>query len=285
MHDRGENLVDDEQWCEDPALRKIITEAEADQGCVGLLLSGSRSAGLHDDESDYDLVWVLADDAFGRHVSQGRPLQCKGHPLDPRFDIICTCRRELRLIAERASWELPGYATARVLFDRAGQLAALLNELVVIPAERADADVLAWFDAYLNGFYRSLKTWRRGNELGARLQAAESVMHLVRVLFAMERRWPPYHDRLHSQLALLDRQGWPPGYLAETLLVILRTSDPTTQQELELRVEALLHERGFTPDLWDGEIDRVKAWRFDKPSSHTPSDEPVSGVDASHAGG
>jgi hypothetical protein len=122
--------------------------------------------------------------------------------------------------------------------------------------------VLAWFDAYLNAFYRSLKAWRRGNELGARLQAAESAMHVVRVLFALERCWPPYHDRLATQLERLSSQGWEPGYLEATLLQLVRTGDPNLQQELEGRVEALVRGRGYDVDLWDGEIERVRSWGF-----------------------
>ena len=41
--------------------------------------------------------------------------------------------------------------------------------------------------------------------------------------------------------------------------------DPTLQQELEAQVEALMRARGFgyVVDGWGGEIERVKAWRFD----------------------
>jgi hypothetical protein len=88
-------------------------------------------------------------------------------------------------------------------------------------------------------------------------------MHLVRLLFAIERSWPPYHDRLVRQLDRLAGQGWPPGYLHDALMRLVRTGDPRFQQELELRVEALLRARGFEVNLWEGEIDRVKAFRFD----------------------
>ena len=102
--------------------------------------------------------------------------------------------------------------------------------------------------------YRSLKAWRRGDELGGRLQAADSAMHLLRTLFSLERRWPPYYDRLGTQLAALDAQGWPPGYLREALLGLVRTGDPTLQQELAARVEALMRARGYGQviDAWDG---------------------------------
>lgn len=254
--------MDRSPWLDDPILAPLLAAIRADPDAEGLLLSGSRGAGVHDHESDYDLQWVLADSAFDQRQERGEPLHIRHHPIDSRLDVSYTCLRELRVIAARASWELPAYTTAVVLYDHQGHLTSLLHDMIIVPADRANTDVLGWFDAYLNAFYRSLKAWRRGNVLGAHLQASESVMHLVRVLFALERRWPPYHDRLLTQIATLDAQDWPPGYLATTLLQIVQTGSPTLQQELEERVEALVRARGFTVDLWDGEIERVKAWQF-----------------------
>jgi hypothetical protein len=122
------------------------------------------------------------------------------------------------------------------------------------------------FDGYLNAFFRSMKAWRRGNELGGRLHASVAATQLVRMLFTLERRLTPYLDRLdNAQFQTLAPQGWPSGYLYKTLLALIRTGDPTLQQELEARVEALMRERGYghVLDSWEGEIERVKAFRFD----------------------
>lgn len=259
---RGMRGMQSALWLADPVLMPLIAAAHADPACCGLLLSGSRAAGIHDNESDYDVVWVMDDAAFAARCARGEPLQYNPHPLHHRLDVVFSSVHELAAITARASWELPGYATAVVLYDQDGRLSRQLAAMQTIPIERAQADVLAWFDAYLNAFYRSLNAWRRGNMLGAHLQAAESVMHLVRVLFALERRWPPYHDRLLAHLHVLDEQGWPPNYLASTFLRLMQTGDPTLQQDLERRAEILLRERGFEPDLWDGEIAQVQAWRF-----------------------
>jgi hypothetical protein len=89
-------------------------------------------------------------------------------------------------------------------------------------------------------------------------------MHLVRTLFSLARRWPPYHDRLISQLELLKDQGWPTGYLHEALLALVSTGDPKLQQEIEGQVESLLRRSGYgsVVDAWGGEIEGVKAFRF-----------------------
>jgi hypothetical protein len=258
-----DKTVNDQSWATDPILQPLIAAAAADPQIEGVILSGSRGAGVEDGESDYDLEWVLTDAAFDWRTECGEQMHVSRDLAQPLLDISYTCLRKLAQIAADASWPLPGYTTARILYDKTGALSQALQAMVTMPEQRARADVLSWFDAYINAFYRSLKAWRRGNELGGRLQAAESSMHLVRVLFALERRWPPYHDRLVRQLDMLASQGWPPGYLHDALLRLVQTGDPKFQQELEAQVEALLRARGFEVNLWEGEIDRVKAFHFD----------------------
>lgn len=250
-------------WASDPVMQALIALARTNPEIDGLILSGSRGAGVHDAESDYDVEWVLTDQAFDDRVARGEDTRVPHDANQPWLDSGYTCCRILAQIAAEASWPVSGYATAQVLYDRTGHVTEVVRAMGTIAEEHAHTDVLNWFDAYLNAFYRSLKAWRRGNELGGRLQATDSVMHVVRMLFALERRRSPYHDRLVGQLGTLDTQGWPPGYLRHVLLQLVQTGDPRVQQELELRVEALLRTRGFAVNLWEGEIDRVKAFRFD----------------------
>jgi hypothetical protein len=250
-------------WNSDPVLQPLIALARASSEIEGLILSGSRGAGVHDAESDYDIEWVLSDQAYTDRLTHGEALRLPYDPERPWLDGAYTSCAKLAQIAAEASWPVGGYLTAQVLYDKTGRVTELVQAIGTLSEEQAQRDVLGWFDAYINAFYRSLKAWRRKNELGGRLQAAESVMHLVRVLFALEHRRSPYHDRLLWQLDTLDTQGWQPDYLRQTLLHLLQTGDPARQQELELRVEHLLRARGFEVNLWEGEIERVKAFRFE----------------------
>lgn len=112
---------------------------------------------------------------------------------------------------------------------------------------------------YLNGLYRSLKAWRRGNKLGARLEAAQTADYLVTTLFALEHRWRPYSSRLIFHLDKLSGQGWQSGELQASLLDLISTGEPGRQQALARRVTALLRERGFghVYDAWEGQIDQA----------------------------
>ena len=247
----------------DSVLAGYLREAEADSATLGLVLHGSRAAGCATAESDYDLERVLTDDAFRDGEARGAlDLPKTRLPGGVIVDLWFTCPEKLRAQAGKFDWETPAYATAKVLFDRTGEVAELIRAIAQVPAETAEREVPFWFDGYLNAFYRSLKAYRRGNELGARLQAAESVMHLMRTLFMMAGIWTPYHDRLMHHIDTLAVQGWDPPALKGALLEILRTADPHLQIELEEQVERLLCDRGFGKviDDWEGELERAKAW-------------------------
>lgn len=248
---------------DDLVLTPLIEKAGHDPATLGLILHGSRGAGVGDADSDYDLIWVLTEREYQRRIETEERLEETTMREDRKLiEIAYTCPSRL---ADSATpgWVIQGLATAQVLVDKSGEVGRALAALVTVPEDQAREDVAQLFDGYLNGFYRSLKAARRGNELGARLQAAESLVYLIRMLFALERRRPPFHDRLVTALDALERQGWKPGELHDLVLAIMRTGEPRLQRQLEDRVEALLRERGYgaVVDAWDGEIERVKRER------------------------
>ena len=94
------------------------------------------------------------------------------------------------------------------------------GELDRILARLGSADDVARpYDAYLNAFVRGKAAARRGDELGARLHAADSVKYLVEALAAVDGRRPRFHDRLAGTLG-----AWEPR-----LLAILRDPDVDAQ--------------------------------------------------------
>jgi len=219
---------------------EITREVETDPASVGLILHGSRAAGTDREDSDFDLMRVVTDEAYPACAA----LREKRKGADGvAADIFYSSPERLSDLAERPDWRVGMLVTGRVLVDR-GPLAALVETTLSRAGEHAHAQLDEHYDAYLNCLVRSLKAWRRGDELGGRMQASESALHLVRTLFALEHRWHPYHDQLAGLLRELEAaQGWSEGELAELLLRLVRDADPTFQQELELRVEALLESR------------------------------------------
>ena len=79
------------------------------------------------------------------------------------------------------------------------------------------------YDNYLNDFYRSLKAWRRGRELGARILSGRSLWWLGDLLMGLEGKRAPVHRVLGRRL----------GELEPLIVEVARTADPRKQQELQ----------------------------------------------------
>lgn len=251
-------------WAADPILGPMLREAAADTNVLGMVLSGSRGAGLADELSDYDVIWILTEEALAArkerseslHVREPDPHNAANKLIDQSF----TSLHQLAELAAKPNWRTYAYAVSQVLLDKTGEVARAIEAIAIMPEEQARVDGPAWCDAYLSAFYRAMKAARRGNELGARLHAAASVSYLVQALFRLERRWPPYLDYLGPHLDTLERQGWQPGELNSAFLSIVRTADVGTQCQLEERVETLMRARGYggVIDAWGGDLERAK---------------------------
>jgi hypothetical protein len=213
----------------------IVETAERDPNVVGVLLKGSQSMGAADDESDWDVVVVL---------HEGEQSKTR----DGRLELITTTLDRVRGVS---SWELPALAHSRVLLDKTGALAAAVDAAGQLTRE----ELAELYDNYLNDFYRSLKAWRRGRELGARILSGRSLWWLGDLLMGLEGTRAPYTEYWGGRL----------GELEPLIVEVARTADPRKQQELQAAVEQIATAHGFRHvyDGWDGDIDRVMAFRFE----------------------
>jgi hypothetical protein len=55
QRDKGVRPVIQTDWTRDPVMQPLIALAGTNPEIEGLILSGSRGAGVHDAESDYDV--------------------------------------------------------------------------------------------------------------------------------------------------------------------------------------------------------------------------------------
>jgi len=238
-------------------LDELVGEVTADPESIGLILHGSRAAGVHGPDSDYDLVRVVSDEAYTARRARNELREKRAGA--PRADIVYASPEQLRRYAASTDGYTPMFVTAQVVADKNGTVAQLLDAIVAGAGARARENLEELYDDYLNTFVRSIKAWRRGDELGGRMQAAHSCLCLVRLLFAAEGRLAPYHDQLRGSLQELERvQGWEDGFLADALIRVLDTGDPAFQQALEIRVEALFDSRGIAHQ-WGPEDDLLPA--------------------------
>jgi hypothetical protein len=250
---------------DDPVIRTLIAEADADPDVLGLVLTGSRATGFITPTSDYDLAFVVSDEAAARYkATDSYPL--RGHSVTPPISTKDIWSQGLtEFCAEARSRDtLPDWSIALVLFDRNGSLTTFMDMLRRIPSEEQPRLTAAYYDAYLNSLYRSLKCWRRGNVLGARLEAAESVNWMLHTLFALEGRWRPFGSRLSIFLPMLAVQGWDSDDLAAQLLDLLASGEPGQQRAVAQRIIALLRTNGYhhVYESWEGEIDDALTWQI-----------------------
>jgi hypothetical protein len=215
-------------------LDDLLTSVERDPNVIGVVLKGSRAMGTADELSDWDLVVVL---------SEGEPR----HEKTGELDVVWTTLRRVR---DAPSWELPALAHSRVLLDKTGEVTAAIEAAGRISREES-AEL---YDNYLNDFYRSLKSWRRGRELGARVKAGRSLWWLGEFLIGLGGTRAPYPGAWTGRL----------GDLEPLVLEVARTGDPRLQQELQAAVERVATRHGFRDvyDAWDGDIDRVMEFEF-----------------------
>jgi hypothetical protein len=240
------------------ALGDYIDRLRADETAVGLLLHGSRSLGFQRPDSDYDLILVVSDHSYAQRKAAGALLERHSLADGSKADVLYQSPRQLRELAERPGWYTATYTSARVLLDKTGDLTRLLALIADGASAAAAGRVREEYDDYLNSWVRSLKAWRRGDELGGRLHAAASAYPLLRALFGLERQWPPYHDHLAPRLPELERlQGWPPGELRTQIIELLERGTPDVQQGLQARVEALFRSRGIEHE-WGDDLEPLK---------------------------
>lgn len=249
---------------DDPFLVALIETVRDDPQTLGLLLHGSRSLGRHRADSDYDLIRIVVADSYEARRAAGALIEKLTPDGTHKADILYQTPSRIETYVMEPSWYTPTYVSARILFDRTGEISVLLARIAAESGRIARERLAANYDDYLNCFVRSIKAARGGGELGRRLHAAASADALVRTLFGLQSMWPPYHDGLSAHLPLIESAlGWPPGYLSDALLRLVRDGDPTFQQELEERVERLMTSRGIAHEWAVDELEPLKTLRFD----------------------
>ena len=218
----------------EPELRQLLAEAQADPEAVGLVLFGSAAAGSAHADSDLDVWYVVRGEPSPRS-RQGR------------VELIPTTVAALR---DAPDWLKPAQAYARVLWDPTGEIAPLLEAARRISRE----ETAELYDGYLNDLYRSLKAWRQGLELPARVECGRSLRFVGELLFALDGVRAPYPKEWTGQL----------GELEPLVLEVARTAAPAAQQRLCRAVVELAAARGYADvyDAWEGDIDRVLALAF-----------------------
>jgi predicted nucleotidyltransferase len=235
------------------AYAELRALARRDPNVVGLFLGGSRGKGLATERSDYD-VYLIVDRKVGEYRRRF-PLR---HGDDPEVIVMSLAEfRRHAAVGSELEWNRYTFAHVTAEIDKTGEIQALLEEKGTLPREDARRIAAEALDDYINYYYRSAKSFRDGNELGGRLDAAESVPSFLTTLFAVHERVRPYNKYLRWELEQHPLPG--PEWSAAQLLPLLdaiMAGELGAQRRLFRDVEQLARERGHgeVVDGWGADL-------------------------------
>ena len=233
------------------AYEALRRRAEADPDVLGLVLMGSRGYGGYVRESsDYDILVIVADDVAAWKLEHGAAVET--------WPITIDEFRRHGLPGDRDAWNRPAFLGVTVLLDRLeGEIARLVEEKRVLPADEATVIAADSLDGYINSLYRSLRNLEGGRDLQGRLDALESISPLITASFAFEGRLRPFnkwlrHELVARPLAFVD---------------VARVADQlATNQTLEVQrkvfrhveIAARLAGHGGVVDAWEPDVDWLR---------------------------
>lgn len=233
---------------------KALDEAKKNDDIVGFILVGSRGKGFENEHSDYDAIMIAKDEAataiHDRYESQTlENLDLSVHSLS-NFKTFAAWETP-------ESWDRYNYAHVKILVDKTdGELEKIVREKGHIPQDKLDKFIDWWIDGYVNGVYRSVKCIRNGNLFGAHIEAANSMLDLLTLVFAMNGRHRPFLGYVEKELKAypLERLPWSSDEFVSKMKKVLETADLQTQQELLSGIEKLSREMGHGHmfDGWEG---------------------------------
>ena len=186
----------------------LLKRAQEDAAVLAFWLTGSRGKGRPTEHSDYDIVIVIAEDAyksFCRELGLTGPFHGNWRP---GVDLTVATLPGLEAAdawdsAER--WMRYSYAHVVALVDKTGAAQPLIDAKACVPADAAPGFIQDSLDHAINQAYRALKCLRDGDPAASRLEAADGVNPFFDAVFALHGgRLRPYYKYLRWEL-----ETWP----------------------------------------------------------------------------
>jgi hypothetical protein len=245
--------------------QKILEEAENDPNILAFWLDGSRGKGIivHA-ESDYDCEMIVKDEVLSEYKDRYEKIG------DPMIELGVETFDEFK---NRVAW---GSDTAwqrycyvgiiSPLVDKTGAVQKFFNEKAAIPESEKNKFIGEALDAYINQVHRSLKCFNLGLTTGARLEASESILPLLNVVFAIHGRIRPYYKYYEWELKNhpLNKLSIPGNEFTKLILSILENSSINAQQAILKEMEIVTRKEGYGA-IWDSwgnqKIEWMKTYR------------------------
>lgn len=186
----------------------LLKRAKEDPAVLAFWLSGSRGKGRPTAHSDYDIVIVVAEDAyksFFRELGLAAPFQGNWRP---GVDLTLATFPGIKATA---AWDY-SYAHVKASVDKTGEAQPLIEAKARVPADKVSGFIHDSLDHAINQAYRALKCLRDGDPAASRLEAAGGVDPFLDAAFALHGgRLRPYYKYLRWELATWPLTQLPSG--------------------------------------------------------------------------
>ena len=175
----------------------ILKESESNNDILSLILVGSRGKGFENEHSDYDAIMIVKEDFLE---------ELKREFEDKNFDNLDLCvlsLQEFKTYADIGSpmeWARYDFAHTKILVDKTSNLKKLVEAKGFISKSKQKEFIEGYLDGYINGVYRSVKCIRNKNQLGAQIEASNSMLDLLTLVFAFEGRHKPFYGYTEKEL-------------------------------------------------------------------------------------
>ncbi|MEM7533075.1 MAG: hypothetical protein AAF639_12920 [Chloroflexota bacterium] len=232
----------------------LQTIAQHDPNILALILVGSRGRDFAHTDSDWDCQMIVVDDVLDVYRQRFANLPAE---IELSIDTLDGFRDHAAWGNEMA-WDRYTWAHITPEIDKTDSvLQPIIDEKSRVPEEHVDAFIRGSLDHYINQVYRSIKCLRSGNDVGHRLEAAESIRPMLNALFCLhDRRVLPYYKYLAWDLAHypLDKLDCSSEELLHDILAIVEGGDCLVQQKWLRKVESLFRREGYGDvfDAWEG---------------------------------
>ena len=237
---------------------RVLDEAKSDQNILAFWLDGSRGKGIIEHaESDYDCTMIVKDEVLAEYKERYEKIG------NPAFELGVMTLDEFKNLAVWGSdtaWQSYNYVGLKTpLVDKTGQVQKLFEDKATILPSEIKKFISDALDYYINEVYRSLKCFRDGQIVGARLEASESVLPLLNTIFALHGRLRPYYKYYEWELKNfpLVKLGISGEEFTKMIFTILESADIKNQQKLLREIESVTRKEGYG-QVWDSWGDKIE---------------------------
>ncbi len=240
----------------DKIFETICVLAENDSNVIGLFLSGSRGKHFENQYSDYDIRIIFVNNVNFENAKQTYKAFIQKQVIDIQFftlEQLC----QYAELDDANAWDRYSFSHVKAIIDKTKEIQNLIDSKGKLPESFRQDFIATELDSFINSCIRTLKCHRIEDELGAKLEATNSIYSLANLLFALEGRQAPFASYLSRELEFYPLKHFPLSSeeLLELISEIIHNSNVSSLQKLMQIIEPLCIEEGLAHIFEDWQDD------------------------------